>query len=153
MDISGLKKIVSDGKNKLKAYDEADRALDALDSLDQWKKDLTRENEDLGVRNERLKSDKAKYEQETLAAFEKSKEEKSKAENRANTILSDAQNKANDIERIARESLEKTQALHFSKKEEISSLDKAIAKRQADLDAINLAIEGMKEKAQKLFGE
>lgn len=150
--MSDLRKIINDGKNKFKAFEEADKALKELDGLNQAVKDVGKVVSGLEKTRDSLK--------EEVSALAAKLEE---AQVKAADILSKAQAQATAAIEAAQDTIAVNQAKADKKlletNDRISTAErKAIvaegqAKEAADkLAAINAELDAAKARAQKLLG-
>ena len=150
MDISEIRKIVNDGLVKYKAYKEADRALDALDSLSQAEKDLSRVVSGLEKQRDSLKAENGVLGEKIKEAQIKADGIIARAEQIQATAIEAAEKLAKEDELNAAAS--KRQADEYiaslkAEKETLESEVKAAKKELHDIKAeINDAVESMKRK-------
>lgn len=150
MDIANLKKIVNDGKQKHKAYEDADQALKELEALGQAEKDMKESVAALTKEAAALKAgnDKVKAEQDDL--LNKAKDTLAKAQASADKIVLDAKTEGGRILAKANEDLEKidkaievlraTEQAHRASeqkaRDDLAKIEKALSEARAKAAAI-----------------
>lgn len=152
MDIANLKKIVNDGKQKFKAYEEADQALKELEALAQAEKDmqasvtaLTKEAVALKAGNDKFKSDQS-------ALLDQAKDTLAKAQAVADKTVLDAKSEGDRILAKANAELAKVEEMIAGLKEEEASYRGAAVKAKADLDKIEKALASARAQAAAIAG-
>lgn len=153
MQISQLEKIVNDGLSKLKAFKEAETALDELKALAQAETDLSlkvaalkKESAAIAAENT-LAADKLKAAKEHAAklledASKKASEAVEIANQKAVDILDKAQGKANTLE-----------ANLSDKKATLLLLEDEVSKAKTELDKIKAILKSSKDELRKIVGE
>lgn len=153
MNIAELKKIVQDGKNKFKAYDDADKAILQIESLGQAVNDLEASISTLKKEKEKAASDlvaaKEKYDDEVKKCDFDRETAKLKVEN----MLSEANRNAKDIEEQARSRVEATKNELQSYKAAIDEYKKKAVDAKDYLDSLNEQIKKAKDQINSFLAK
>lgn len=152
MSDSELKKIVNDGYNKFKAFEEGKKALEALDSLKQANSDLSKTVKELEKKRDGLLAENEKTENKVSEADKKAAFIIGTAEAKASSILesvnkslADAQEKADKVLHETNQKIARQQTL-------ADTAEKEALAAKAKLDAINSELENAKARLKALVG-
>ncbi len=149
--MSELRKIVSDGLHKFRAYEEADKALKELDSLDQAKKDYTKDVETLKKEKEKLSKEVSTLAAKISDADQEAAFKIKTAEEKSKSIMDSVQKTIDEAQLVSQNklrNLESDIAHHESLADEANK--KAI-EAQAKLDRINKELEGAKTRLKEMI--
>lgn len=150
--MSDLRKIITDGKNKFKAFEEADKALKELDALTQAVKDNTKVVELLHKERDTLNAENAATKGKIADAEAKAADILSKAQAQATAAIEAAQDTiAVNQAKADKKLMETNDRIRTAERKAIVA--EGQAKEAADkLAAINAELDAAKARAQKLLG-
>lgn len=150
--MSELRKLVNDGFNKFKIYEEGKKALDEIDSLNQAKSDITKDVNDLAKKKEKLLDETTKLDGKIKEAEEKALFVVKTAEAKAETILSAVDDAVKDIQSKADKKLKETTGRIVQQEKLEDDATKKAIDAQSKLDAINFELQNATAKFKALVG-
>ena len=150
--MSELKKIITDGKNKYKAFDEADKALKEFEGLGQASRDLSKVVAGLEKTRDSLKAEASELGGKIEAAQVKAADIVAKAEAQATAAIEAAQDTiAVNQSKADKKLLDINDRISTQERAAIIADGKA-KEAQAKLDELSVALEKAKADMKKLIG-
>jgi len=153
MSMAELKKIIIDGKNKFKAYDEADKALQAFESMEQAERDLTKRIEILKKSSDFLLQKNQAAQSGIDDAFKKAEEILDRANKQSAKLIADAKEKIEAEKHNAEKELAVISAESLQKMNIVKQNDERISEQSKELELIASALAKAKEKLKGFMGE
>lgn len=152
MSEAELRKIVNDGYNKFKNFEEGKAALDALDGLNQAKSDLTKTVKDLESNRDALLVEASKLNDKIKEAEETATFKIQTAEAKAESILSAVDDSIKDLQKKADKKLKEALQRTIDQEALEDAATKKAVEAQAKLNAINAELESSSARFKALVG-
>lgn len=152
MDLAQLEKIISDGKAKHKAFDEADIALAQLKGLAQLEKETKAANEAALEEGQKLAKENAALKDKIDAANLEAAEIVAKAKAAAIRHDKDSDKRIADKYDKANDSLAALNAQIDAAKAEVARLNNEAQSASAKLEAINKELSSSQDRLKRLIG-
>jgi chromosome segregation ATPase len=152
MSMAELKKIIIDGKNKFKAYDEADKALQAFESMEQAERDLTKKIENLKKSADFLLQKNQAAQDGINGAEKKASEILAGANDQAEKLLARSKHEAESYNLSLATENEKLKSRTLLLQDQIDRLDGQKKTAEAEFEKISSALNAAKADLKKLLG-
>lgn len=152
MNLAELEKIVSDGKNKFKAFEDADLALSQLKATAQLEKELVAKNEALKAEGEKLEKENAKAKNKVAEVDALIDEKLLAAEKYIADTKAKATANAENVVAAAHAELGKVNASIEAAKKEAIAADAVAKESNAKADAAIKRLEEVQAELKRLIG-
>jgi chromosome segregation ATPase len=152
MDISEIKKIVLDGLNRHKAFQDASNAIDQLEALAQYKGDLERKIAALKIEADKLANENGGNSEKLALKEAALKERHEKAENIARDIIERAHEEAARKSEATTIAVKKANDELNALKSEKAAIEQKKLDLRMELNSLESALAAAREKLRQIMG-
>lgn len=151
MDTAELRKIINDGYNKFRAFDEGKRALDQLDGLGQYEQDYQKRIELLKKEELKLLESVSDLATKNNAANEEIELKLTQGRQTASAMVDKANEQSKATLARALNDLSQIKAESEAKRKELEAMSEKRKELQEQLDGITFALDKAREKLALLM--